>query len=290
MSSATFINYNGKIVNASEPLFTSGNRAFRYGDGLFETLRMIRGELPLLEMHARRLQAGMKILKFDNYQAMDAGQMESQISLLSKSNKIFSNARIRFSVYRDAGGLYTPVHNGFAFVVEMQRLEEQNYELNKKGLLIDIFPDIRTEFNLLSPFKTINSLPYVLSGVFKKEHKLDESVLLSAGGHISETTASNIFLIKNKTLFTPELSTGCIDGIMRRVVLKLAAEGGLQVQETLLPPDSLKAADEIFLTNTVRGIQWVVGYKEKRYFNRVSKSLNEALNEYMVRMWASSKL
>lgn len=290
MSSATFINFNGKIVNASEPLLTFSNRAFRYGDGLFETLRMIRGELPLLEMHARRLQAGMKMLKLDNYQGMDAGQMEEQISLLSKSNKIFSNARIRFSVFRDADGLYTPSHNRFSFVVEMQRLEEQNYELNKKGLLIDIFPDIRKELNLLSPFKTINSLPYVLSGVFKRENNLDESVLLSSGGYISETTASNIFLIKDKTLFTPELSTGCIDGVMRRVVLKLAAENGLQIQETLLPPDSLKAADEIFLTNSIKGIQWVVGYKEKRYFNRVSRSLNDALNDYIVRMWASSKL
>src|SRR3546814_13685800 len=75
--SSTFINYNGNILDASEPIFTTGNRAFRYGDGLFESIRMIRGELPLLEMHASRLRAGMKALKLDGYQAMDAGQMES---------------------------------------------------------------------------------------------------------------------------------------------------------------------------------------------------------------------
>lgn len=290
MSSGTFINYNGKLVGASEPLFTSSNRAFRYGDGLFESIRMIKGELPLLEMHASRLQAGMKLLKFENYQAMDAERMEEAIGLLARSNKIFSNARIRFSVFRDADGLYTPVNNRFAFVVEMQRLETQNYELNKKGLLIDVFPDIRLELNLLSPLKTINSLPYVLSGIYKQEHKLDESVLLSADGHISETTASNIFLVKDKVLYTPPLNTGCVDGVMRRVVMKLAAENGIEVREALLPPDSLKAADEIFLTNAIKGIQWVVGYKEKRYFNRASRSLNEALNAYIVRMWASSKL
>src|SRR3546814_4289175 len=125
---------------------------------------------------------------------MDAGQMESAIGLLARSNKIFSNARIRFSVFRDGEGLYTPFNNGFAYVVEMQRLEEQQYELNKKGLLIDVFSDISKEVNILSSFKTTNSLPYALSGVFRKEHKLDESVMLSSGGHISETTASNVFL------------------------------------------------------------------------------------------------
>lgn len=290
MSSATFINYNGRIVNASEPVFTTSNRAFRYGDGLFETLRMVKGELPLLEMHARRLQAGMKVLKFEGYQTLDAGQMEKQISLLCKSNKIFSNARIRFSVFREEGGLYTPAHNGFTFVVEIQRIEEATYELNKKGLLIDVYPDIPNTLNALSPFKTINSLPYVLSGVFKKENRLDESVLLSREGHLSETTSSNIFLTKDNVLYTPELSTGCVDGIMRRIVIDLAGERGLPVQETLLPPDSLRMADEIFLTNSIKGIQWVVGFREKRYFNKVSRVLSDALNDFIVRAWADSKL
>src|SRR3546814_6534256 len=118
---------------------------------------------------------------------MDAGQMEAAIGLLARSNKIFSNARIRFSVFRDGEGLYTPFNNGFAYVVEMQRLEEQQYELNKKGLLIDVFSDISKEVNILSSFKTTNSLPYVLSGVFRKEHKLDESVMLSRSeAHTSE--------------------------------------------------------------------------------------------------------
>ena len=286
----SFINYNGSILSASEPIFPINNRAFLYGDGLFESMRMIKGELPLLEMHARRLQAGMRLLKLDNYQSMDAAKMEEEIGALARSNKIFSNARVRFSVFRDAPGLYTPGDNRFAFTVEMQRVEEQNYELNKKGLLIDVFPDIRKGCNALSPFKTLNSLPYVLSGIFRKEHNLDESILLSPDGHLSETTSSNIFLIKNRELYTPELSTGCIDGVMRNVVIKLASASGIRVHETRIPPDSLKAADEIFLTNSVRGIQWVVGYREKRYFNRVSRSLNEELNAYIVQIWASSKL
>lgn len=290
MASPEFLNYNGKIVNTSRLLFSSGNRAFRYGDGLFETLRMIRGELPLLDMHARRLQAGMKALKLKGYQSMNAAKLGEQIGALSKSNKIFSNARIRFSVFRDAGGHYVPDDNRFGFVVEMQRLEESAYELNKRGLLIDIFSDVRVNFNSLSAFKTSNSLPYVLSGVFNGEHRLDESVLLTPKGDLCETTSSNLFLIKDKTLFTPPLDTGCIDGVMRRIVIRLAGETGLRVQETLLPPEALRAADEIFLTNSVKGIQWVVGYKEKRFFNRVAKVLNNALNDFVTRMWASSKL
>lgn len=290
MSSAAFINYNGKILSAAEPLFTHSNRAFRYGDGLFESLRMIRGEVPLLDMHASRLRAGMKLFKLDNYQVVDASWMNEAISLLARSNKIFSNARIRFSVFRDGQGLYTPTSNRFAFLVEMERLEEQNYELNKKGLLIDIYTGFRQQQHPLSAFKTINALPYVLSGIFRQEHKLDESVLLSQEGHICETTASNIFLIKDNQLYTPPLSTGCIDGVMRKVVMQLSKSKGMKTREILLHPDALKAADEIFLTNAIKGIQWIVGYKEKRYFNRVSRLLNEALNAHIVHLWADSKM
>lgn len=290
MLSSTFINFNGSIRPASDPVFTVSNRAFRYGDGLFETMRMIRGELPLLDMHAHRLREGMKFLQMDHYQALGPERLREEIGSLCKSNKIFSNARVRISVFRDAAGLYTPSGNNFAFIVEMERIEEHQYELNKKGLLVDIYPDLRKDVNALSPFKTINSLPFVLSGIYRKKQRLDESVLLNTAGHICETTSSNIFLIKNGELYTPPLDSGCIDGVMRRVVIQVAGGAGIPVHETQLPPESLRMADEIFLTNAVGGIRWVVGYKDKRFYNRMSKSLNEALNAHIIQEWANSKL
>src|SRR3546814_19715434 len=109
--SSTFINYNGNILDASEPIFTTENRAFRYGDGLFESIRMIRGELPLLEMHASRLRAGMKALKLDGYQAMDAGQMEPAIGLLARSNKIRSEERsVGKGCYSTVRSRWLPCH------------------------------------------------------------------------------------------------------------------------------------------------------------------------------------
>lgn len=280
----TYINYNGTIQNASEPVFFINNRAFRYGDGLFETMRMMKGEIRFLELHARRLQAGMKFLKFDAAGIMSAERIRQEVFALAKANQIFSNARIRLTVFRDAYGLYTPSSNHFAFVIEMQGTDEQDYELNKKGLLIDVFKEVYLESTPLSPHKTISSLPYVLAGIYKKEHSLDECVLLNKNGYISEAISSNIFIVKDKQLFTPELGEGCVDGVMRKVLVKMAAQLGVPVHETVLAPESLRAADEIFMTNAVKGIQWVVGYKEKRYFSRMASYLNEQLNVLAAQM------
>jgi branched-chain amino acid aminotransferase len=83
-------------------------------------------------------------------------------------------------------------------------------------------------------------------------------------------------------LYTPALAEGCINGVMRKVILDLAAKARIYVYETELKPNDLIRADEIFLTNAVQGIQWVGAYKSKRYFNKVSKTLIDALNEFVV--------
>ena len=78
-------------------------------------------------------------------------------------------------------------------------------------------------------------------------------------------------------LYTPALNQGCIDGVMRRVVMDMAEEEGIPVVEAQISPEIMKTADELFCTNAVQGIQWVMGYKQKRYFNKLSRILQEKL-------------
>src|SRR2546428_4389734 len=96
-----FINFNGQIVPEKEPVLTASNRAFHYGDGLFESVRMTSGELKFLDLHAERLQAGMKALRMSNHRQFTAEFITEQAHQLAKSNKIFDNARIRVSVFRE---------------------------------------------------------------------------------------------------------------------------------------------------------------------------------------------
>jgi branched-chain amino acid aminotransferase len=273
-----FINFNGELIRADTKLFTTANRAFNYGDGLFESMRLMKGQLKFADLHADRLQHGMKALKIDGYSQMDAWFLREKVEHLAIRNKI-KHGRLRLTVYRDSEGLYAPTQNKMGYCLELQPLDEPRYFLNDKGLIMDIFTDLTKPTNFLSNIKTCNSLIYVLAGVFKTQNKLDDAFLLNQNGFLCEASSSNIFVWYKNHLYTPALSEGCVEGIMRQIVIKLARESDIPFTEAQINPDILYEADEVFLTNATKGIQWVMGFGVKRYFNRLSKGLMDELNK-----------
>lgn len=274
----TFINFNGEIVPADTKLLSIANRGFRYGDGLFESMRLMKGQLKFADLHADRLQRGMKALKIDGYSQMDTWFLKEKVEELAFRNKV-KHGRLRLTVFRDAEGLYTPSQNKMGYCLELTPVEEPRYFLNSKGLIMDIFTDIPKPSNYLSNIKTCNSLPYVMAGIFKAQNKLDEVFLLNQNGFLCEAGSSNVFVWYQNHLYTPALSEGCVEGVMRQVVIKIALENNIGVTEAQINPDILYEADEVFLTNATRGIQCVMGYGVKRYFNKLSKMLVDELNK-----------
>src|SRR5436190_12194491 len=105
-----FINFNGQILPADSKLLAVSNRAFKYGDGLFESMRLMKGQLKFADLHADRLQRGMKALKIDGYSQMDTWFLKEMVEELAKRNKV-KHGRLRLTVYRDAEGLYAPSQN-----------------------------------------------------------------------------------------------------------------------------------------------------------------------------------
>ena len=273
-----FINFNGEIVPSDTKLLSTANRGFRYGDGLFESMRMMKGQLKFADLHADRLQRGMKALKIDGYSQMDAYFLKEKATELSIRNKA-KHGRLRLTVYRDSDGLYTPTQNKMGYTMELQPADEPRYYLNEKGLIMDIFTDIPKPTNYLSNIKTCNSLTYVMAGIFKAKNKLDEVFLLNQNGLLCEAGSSNIFVWYQNHLYTPALSEGCVEGVMRQVVIDIARKNNIAITEAQLNPKILYEAEEVFLTNASRGIQCVMGYGVKRYFNKVSKMLMDELNK-----------
>jgi branched-chain amino acid aminotransferase len=194
------------------------------------------------------------------------------------ANKVGADARIRLTIFRDSGGFYTPDSNKFAYLLELNKLDDRQYVLNKKGLIIDVYDEVPKPVNILSNSKTSNALIYVLAGIYKNQNALDEVLILNQYGFLCESVSSNVFVVYDRKLYTPALNEGCVAGVMRQVVMRLAKENNIELVEAQINPDILNEADEVFLTNAARGIQWVMGYNHKRYFNRVSKFLNEKLN------------
>ena len=274
-----FINYNGEILPAGQPVLTIANRAFRYGDGLFESMRYLKGKLKYAELHAERLQRGMAALKLDGYSKITASFLIKKVEELLQRNSYGQNARVRLTVYRDSDGLYSPSVNQFGYTIEMSKLDESSYINTAKGLIVDVFDEVTKPVNTLANHKTCNSLVYVMAGIYRKQNSLDEVFILNNGGFLCEAMSANVFVVFKKKIYTPALSEGCIAGVMRSVVMQLAKENKIDVIEAQINPDILNEAEEVFLTNASRGIQWVMGFNSKRYFNKVSNDLLTKLNK-----------
>lgn len=273
-----FVNFNGEILPADTKVLTVANRSFKYGDGLFESMRMLKGQLKFAAEHAARLQKGMKALKMDGYSQMDTWFLKEKADQLASVNKI-KHGRLRLTVYRDAEGLYTPSQNKVGYLLEIQPLDEPRYFLNSKGLIIDVFTELSKPTNFLSNIKTCNSLVYVLAGIHKNQNNLDDVLLLNQNGFLCEASSSNVFVYYQNHLYTPALSEGCVEGVMRQVVINIANRIGIPLTEAQINPEILYEAEEVFLTNSVKGIQSVMGYGIRRYFNKVSKALMDELNK-----------
>ncbi|WP_316793886.1 aminotransferase class IV [Pedobacter frigoris] len=273
-----YIIHNDEFIPVNQPILTAHNRGFRYGDGLFESMRMVNGKLKFAEQHADRLKAGMKALKMEGANLLDEYFLKQKTAELCKKNKLKDNVRFRLSVYREGEGLYTPATNKSGYVLEASPLTESTYELNKKGLIVDVYDELTKSVDKLANYKTCNSLVYVMAGLYKKQHSLDEVFILNHNGFLCESISSNVFVVYNKQIYTPALSEGCISGVMRGVVMNIAKTNNIQIVEAQINPEVLKEAEEVFITNAIGGIRWVMGYGRKRYFNEVTKLLSAKLN------------
>lgn len=274
------IHFNGKILPAEQALIGAGNRGFRYGDGLFETLRVVNGHIILPELHVERLLAGMTVLQFDIPALFTATYLRETILTLCRKMKIEAGARVRLNVFRGNGGLYDPENHHPNIVIEAWPLELPA-RLHENGLVIDIYTEARKHPDILANLKTNNYLPYILAALHAQKNRLNDCLLLNSAGRICDATIANVCWVKHGNVFTPPLSEGGVGGVMRKYLLT-HVKGDHALQEALLTPETLAQADEVFLTNAIQGIRWVRAYKDKAYTNTVAARLFE---EYIKPLW-----
>lgn len=267
---------NGHVISVYEPALPFSNRAFRYGDALFETIRFSNNKIMFLREHITRLKLGMTVLRMNLPAEFNSENIYELILALLKKNGHAPNARIRLTMFRNEGGYYTPETNDISFLIESEELTS-NYSLNQKGYWVDIFGDIKKPINKLSNLKTGSALLYVMAGLAKQSMKLDDCFILNEGGGICESINSNIFMVKNGSLCTAPLSDGCVAGVMRKQIIHLAGESKILTFESPLTTYALLNADEIFLTNSINGIRWVGQFKEKFYTNKTAQLFTEKL-------------
>lgn len=275
---------NGKISN-QVPCISLNNRAFLYGDALFETMRADTEKIFFAQSHYERLCNGLQILKMKPNPLIDSFEkFKNEIFKTINKEKTEKGFRIRMTIFRNSGGLYTPTNNNSSFFIETSVLPNKIYQWSEKGVKTDIFSEIKKPINKLSNLKTTNCLPFILAGIFKKENNLDDCILLNEKDRICEGLSSNIFIIKNNEIKTPCLSEGCVAGVMRKQVLEISKKMNLKVSESQLTEQDLKEADEIFLTNSIWGIYPISEFRggslslfdSLRIFLKIKKQIHNA--------------
>lgn len=275
-----FCIYNGHLISVYEPSISFANRAFRYGDSLFESIRYCNGKVMFLADHVKRIKLGMTTLRMNVPNEFTTANIEVLIlHLISENNLSKKDARVRLTIIRNEGGHYTPETNDISFLIETEAIETKGYVLNQKGLWVDIYAEIKKPVNKISNLKTGSALLYVMAGIAKNSVKLDDCFIINEHGNIIETINSNIFIVKNGVLYTSPLSEGCIDGVMRKQILAIAQANKILTFEQTITTNTLMNGDEVFLTNAIRGIQWVGQFKNKFYTNRQAVFFTEKLNQ-----------
>lgn len=258
--------FNGKIIPADEPVLLASNRGYRYGDGLFETMKVAEGKILLSDHHFERLFAGLALLQFEIPRLFLRQKTEDEIVSLCKKNNCEDLARVRLSVFRGNGGLYDE-DKGLQYLIECWPLTESVSKLNENGLVIDVFPGAEKSCDKFSNLKSANFLPYSMAALYAKEKKLNDCLVLNTTGGIADSTIANLFIIKNAIVITPGLEEGCVNGVMRQYLLQKMQAADCAVQEATLSVNDILVADEVFLTNAIHGIRWVRQFRDMSYGN-----------------------
>ena len=273
------VNHNG-ILQQTDHCLSADNRGLLFGDAVFETLKIIDSKILFWEDHYFRLMASMRILRMEIPMSFTMEQLESEIIATALANNCESQGRVRITIYRNAGGFYKPMTNDISYFIQAQKTANRQYSTDFATYEVDLYKDFCVARTLLSTLKTNNKALYVTASIYAAENDLQNCLIINDLKNVVEATNGNLFMILGNKIITPPLSEGCLNGIMRKQVIKIIAKmPDYELVEEPISPFDLQKADELFLTNAIFGIQPISKYRKKDFVNSVSKIVVNALNE-----------
>ncbi len=274
------VNFNGKLLSENENYLTAANRGLSYGDAVFETMRFSGGKIYFWEDHYFRLMANMRILRMEIPMQFTPEFLESEIKKTVEHSENLQQAfRIKLQVWRKEGGKYAPTTNEVDFAISFEILQTPFYTLNENKYEVELFKDHYVNSGLLSTLKTNNKIINVLGSIYATENEYENCLLLNENKMIVEALQSNLFLVNGYKIKTPPLEDGCLNGILRLQILSILSQMPDYIIEIeSITPFELQKADEMFLTNTIMGIQPVTKYRKKEFENKVAKEILAKLN------------
>ncbi|EDP95067.1 aminotransferase class IV [Kordia algicida OT-1] len=271
------VNFNGNFSEETTILNVE-NRGLKYGDALFETLRVVANKILFWEDHYFRLMESMRILRMEIPMNFTMEFLEEEILKTLEANDL-TNARVRCTVFRGNGGLYLPETNNVEYIITANKLASPFYLLSETTYETDLYKDFYINKGLLSTLKTNNKIINVLGSVYAKENDLDNCLLVNEDKSVVEALNGNIFLVKGNIIKTPPITDGCLKGILRKQLLEILEKTPeYELKEESISPFEIQKSDEFFITNVIQGIVPITKYRKKQFTNTVAKDLIGKLN------------
>ncbi len=253
-------NFNGVVTEYDDVSINPDNRGFRYGDGIFETIAVVKGKPRFLERHLQRIRKGTNLLMMKSVLTNpDTFSDQCHLLLLHNGTGV-RYGKMRLYLWRNTSGLYKPDGDASEFLMTF---EQSSPESGIRQLQqVDYCESVFNFPGSYSSLKTISALKYVIAGLEMREKGLDEIIIRDHNGNISESLYSNVFIKTGDVYRTPPLSSGCVEGIMRGWILDAFRSERLPVEERPITATDLMEAKSIFLTNAM-GIQHLINFKDK---------------------------
>ncbi len=270
-----YVNFNGSFMAHGSPLLSADSRAFRYGDGLFETMKFSGGEIQLAGLHFERLFHGMQVLGMETDTCWNQAFFEKEILETINKNGIAGTARLRLSLFRGEGGLYE-LNDRPGFIIQCWPLGIKK-ETGEEGIVVGMYKEVMKSCDILANIKSNNYLPYIMAAEHAKKNHWDDCIILNAHGRICDASTANVFWVKEGILFTPPLTEGCVAGVMRRNLLDILPREGFKIQQQEATIAVLENADELFLTNAIRGLRSVREFNGKIFANTICREITRRI-------------
>ena len=243
-----FVFHNEQLLPIEKVRLSPGQAGLICGWGLFTTVRIVRGEAFAYERHWRRLEKDAAIIRLP--MPFTGPRVRVQLQEVIRANKVSEGCARIYLVYNQAGFwvseetmpqvdliIYSAALPGYREPVRLALREQGRHSTSP-----------------LAGVKTISWLPNVWAVAEAQKEGFDEVVLLNERGEVAECTAANIFVVRGEKIFTPPLTSGCLEGVTRGILFEIAPEAGLSVAEQTLKPEDLYSADEVFISSTNRNI------------------------------------
>jgi len=274
--SKNMVNLNGQLLPVLPESFALLQRAAFYGDGLFETVRAFEGQVPFWPLHWERFSNGMKVLGFETPPHWTSDYFEKEIT---KSSPI--NARIRLTVWRSPGGLYLPTDDKPQFLVTTEPLQSGVFEWLGSGLNVCLCETVRLPVDSLSGIKILGGARYVAAAREARAKGVDDVIVLNAHGRVCEATGSNVIWLEGDIVFVPPSFDGQINGTLLKLLCGLLRTEGWEVREKPAFVEDLLGAEEVLLTNAIRGIRWVRNFEGKVFGHEKGLHFNYILGKHL---------